>query len=66
MSSIGLPFSLRIPFPFLQYATATAVFLRPKHCTAWIGVAAGALMLAIWAQSLQGDVISFRGSGWRF
>lgn len=29
-----------MPFPFLQYATATAVFLRPKHCTACTGVAA--------------------------
>eukprot|EP00962_Isochrysis_galbana_P044966 scaffold17568_cov90-Isochrysis_galbana.AAC.2 len=32
-SSIGTPFIFIRPRPFLQYATATAVFLRPKVCT---------------------------------
>ena len=31
--SNGRPFTLIKPFPFLQNATAVAVFLRPKTCT---------------------------------
>ena len=32
-SSIGQPLILMSPRPFLQYETATAVFLRPNVCT---------------------------------
>lgn len=39
MRSRGEPLSLMRPLPFLQSATAEAVFLRPKTCTDWILVA---------------------------
>uniref|UniRef100_A0A8R7UDV6 Uncharacterized protein n=1 Tax=Triticum urartu TaxID=4572 RepID=A0A8R7UDV6_TRIUA len=48
ISSMGAPFTLMSPRPGLVYATATAVFLRPKHWTVpGVGRVRTAAMLAV-------------------